>query len=302
VNILFNDLIPYSDAPDEIKNPSLTYFIKNDPGIIDLLDGGPANAIYDLLDGENANTSSDGNIDGGGASAIFDDEFDGGVAVYISDEYDGGHANDYYDETWDGGDALSNNKTIEIKLLEPSTINCYGVGNTNSKLIGIYLIDTFDNVYDEKHSFDKNGLYMLSQEYENIKQINIMFSGTHIGRIGAGYAINLKTAVPKEPTLISTAKPRVTLSGQSILGLGGYNYWSISLDTRYKIDKDKLNNIIAGYPLLSKGYPMFISFNNEEKLPIKRMYGAEKNQQELGFESSINKPLYSRRWVLEERF
>jgi hypothetical protein len=301
VNILFNDLIPYSDAPDELKNPSLTYFIKNEPEVIELLDGGLADAIYDLIDGENTSIPYDGNIDGGGALATFDDEFDGGGAVYISDEFDGGHANDYYDETWDGGDALSTKK-IEIRLLEPSAINCYGVGNTDSKLIGVYLIDTLDNTYYETHPFDKNGLYMLSQKYENIKQINIVFSGAHIGRIGTGYAINLKTAVPKEPTLISTAKPRVTLSGQSILGLGGYNYWSISLDTRYKIDKDKLNNIIAGYPLLSKGYPMFISFDNEEKLPIRRMYGNEKNQQALGFESSINKPLYSRRWVLEERF
>jgi hypothetical protein len=298
---LFNDLVQYSDAPDELKNPSLTYFIKNEPEVIYLLDGGMADAIYDLLDGENANTPSDGNIDGDEATATFDDEFDGGVAVYISDEFDGGHVNDYYDETWDGGNSLST-KEFEIRLHEPSTINCYGVGNTDSKVVGIYLIDTSNNTYYEAYPFDRNGLYMLSQKYENIKQINIVFSGTYIGRIGTGYAINMKTAVPKEPTLISTAKPRVTLSGQSILGLGGYNYWSISLDTRYKIDKDKLNNIITGYPLLSKGYPMFISFDNEEKLPIRRMYGNEKNQQALGFESSINKPLYSKRWVLEERF
>jgi hypothetical protein len=120
--------------------------------------------------------------------------------------------------------------------------------------------------------------------------------------VGAGYAVNLKTAVPKEPTLASTAKPRVTLSGQSIEGLGGYSYWQISLDTRYKIDKDKLSNIIAGYPLLSKGYPMFISFDDEKKLPIDRMYGVDTNQQQFGLESSINKPLYSRRFLLEERF
>ncbi|MDR2660826.1 MAG: hypothetical protein LBC17_02120 [Lactobacillaceae bacterium] len=301
MNILFNDLIPYSDAPDDIKNPSLTYFINNEPAIYDLLDGGPADAIYDLLDGENAATPSDGDIDGGGANATFDDEFDGGIAIYISDEIDGGHANDYYDETWDGGTSIST-KEFEIKLHEPSTINCYGAGNTDSKLVGIYLIDTSDNIYYEAHEFTRNGLYMLEKEYENIKQINLVFSGTHIGRVGTGYAINLRTSVPKEPTLVSTAKPRVTLSGQSILGLGGYNYWRISVDTRYKIDKDKLNSIIEGYKLLSKGYPMFISFDDEKKLPIDRMYGNDKNQQELSFESSINKPLFSRRFILEERF
>jgi hypothetical protein len=301
INILFHDIIPFSNAPDELKNPSLSYIIYNEADEIDLLDGGPADAIYDLLDAENADSPDDGMEDGGAALATFTDEFDGGVAVYISDEFDGGHAADYYDETWDGGDALST-KEYQIKLHEPSTINCFGAGNTNSRLIGIHLIDTSDNKYYEAHRFNRNGLYMLEREYLNIKQINMVFSGDYIGRVGTGRAINLKTAVPKEPTLASTAKPRVTLSGQTIQGLGGYNYWQISLDTRYKIDKDKLDNIIAGYSLLSKGYPMFISFDDEKKLPIDRMYGVDKNQQSLGFESSINKPLYSRRFFLEERF
>jgi hypothetical protein len=104
---------------------------------------------------------------------------------------------------------------------------------------------------------------MLEREYENIKQINLVFSGAYIGRFGTGYAVNLKTAIPKEPTLASTNKPRTTLSGQTIEGLGGYNYWRISVDTRYKIDKDKLNSIIEGYKVLSKGYPMFILFDDE---------------------------------------
>jgi hypothetical protein len=299
--ILFNDIIQYSDAPEEIKNPSLTYFMLNEQGTIELLDGGPADAIYDLLDAENADTPSDGDIDGGNANAIFDDEFDGGVAVYINDEFDGEHADAIFDETFDGGNVFST-KEFEIKLHKPSTINCYGVGNTDSKVVGIYLIDTLDNIYFEGYPFTRNGLYMLKREYENIKQINLVFSGTYIGRFGTGYAINLKTAIPKEPTLVSTAKPRITLSGQSILGLGGYNYWRISVDTRYKIDKDKLNNIIEGYGVLSKGYPMFISFDDEKKLPIDRMYGSDTNQQQLSFESSINKPLYSRRFIFEERF
>jgi hypothetical protein len=253
------------------------------------------------LDAENADTPSDGDIDGGEASAIFDDEFDGGIATYINDEFDGGHADAIFDETWDGGNVFST-KEIEIILDKPSTINCYGVGNTDSKIVGIYLIDIFDTVYYEAYPFTRNGLYMLKKAYENIKQINVVFSGTHIGRVGTGYAINLKTAIPKEPTLVSTAKPRITLSGQSILGLGGYTYWRISVDTRYKINKDTLHNIIEGYQVVSTGYPLFISFDDEKKLPIDRMYGCDTNQQEMGFESSINKPLFSRKFVFEERF
>jgi hypothetical protein len=301
MNLLLNDLIQYSNAPAEIKNPSLTYFMLNQPGTSEYLDGGPANATYNLLDGENAASPSSGDVDGGTATAYFDEEIDGGFALYIDDEYDGGHAADYYDETWNTGGALFT-KEFEIRLDKPSRINGYGVGNTDSKVVGIYLIDASNNVYYEGYLFDRNGLYMLEKEYENVTQINLVFSGTYIGRYGTGSAVNLKTAVPKEPTLVSTAKPRVTLSGQSILGLGGYNYWQISVDTRYKIDKNKFDDIVESYPLLSKGYPMFISFDDEQKLPIRRMYGVDKNQQALGFESSINKPLYSRRWIFEERF
>jgi hypothetical protein len=300
MNILFNDLVQYSDAPDEIKNPSLTYFFKNELRITDYIDGGPADAIYDLLDAENANSHSDGDIDGGMANAIFDDEFDGGVAFYINDEIDGGYAYAVFDEVVDGGDAYS--MEVEIRLNKPSVINCFGVGNTDSKKIIIVLIDASYNTYYEEHPFTRNGLYMLKKEYKDIKQINIVFSGEYMGRFGAGYAINLKTSIPKEPALVSTAKPRITLSGQSILGLGGYNYWRISVDTRYKIDKDKLNNIIDGYQVLSKGYPMFISFDDEDKLPIDKIYACDTSQQELSFESSINKPLFSRRFIFEERF
>jgi hypothetical protein len=301
MNVLFNDLIQYSDAPEEIRNPSLTLFIHNEPDTFDYLDGGLSDALYDLLDGENAATPSNGNIDGGGAEATFDDEFDGGIAVYINDEFDGGHANSLFDETWDGGHVFDT-KEITINLHEPSAINCFGAGNTDSKLVGISLTDIHNEVYYEGHSFTRNGLYMLERTYEHITKIGLVFSGTHIGRIGAGNAVNVKTSIPKEPTMVSTAKPRVTLSGQSIQGLGGYTYWRISVDTRYKIDKDKLHNIIEGYKVLSKGCPMFISFDDEAKLPIERMYGTDTNQQELGFESSINKPLYSRRFIFEERF
>jgi hypothetical protein len=265
------------------------------------LDGGVANEIYDLLDGEDAASLSSGDIDGGPANATFDDEFDGGVALYINDEFDGGNANSTFDEIWDGGHVFNTGEFI-INLNKPSAINSYGAARTNSAAVGIYLIDTSNNIFYEAFPFTRNGLYVMERDYENIKQIRLVFSGTYISRVGVGKSVNLRTAVPKEPTLISTAKPRVTLSGQSIEGLGGYNYWRISVDTRYKFDKDDFNNLIESFPVLSKGYPMFISFDTETKLPIDRMYGNDINQQSLSFESSINRPLYSRRWIFEERF
>jgi hypothetical protein len=192
---------------------------------------------------------------------------------------------------------------LEIVLHEPSTINGIGIGNMDSTDLQIELTDTGNNTFQETVLFSTNGLYLLSKEYTSINQITLFFTCTHIGRLACGKAVNLKTSIPKEPTLVSTNKPRVTLSGQVIEGLGGYAYRRVSLDTRYKIDNDKMNEIINGFPALSKGVPLFVSFEDEkERLPFERLYCNDTNQQELSFESSINKPLFSRRWVFEERF
>jgi hypothetical protein len=200
-------------------------------------------------------------------------------------------------------DYYSNPSEVEIVLKEPGFINCVGIGNTNSTNLDIELIDNSSASYSETVTFNENGLYLFNKNYENIIEINVTFDGSYIGRMAFGKAVNLKTSIPKEPTLVSTNKPRVTLSGQVIDGLGGYNYWRVSLDTRYKIDNEKLNEIIKGFPLLSKGLPMFVSFEDEgDRLPFKRLYVNDTAQQEIGFESSINKSLFSRRWNLEERF
>jgi hypothetical protein len=146
-----------------------------------------------------------------------------------------------------------------------------------------------------------NGLYLFPET--NAYDILIKCDGSYIGRIALGKAVNLKTSISKEPTLVSTNSPRITLSGQVIDGLNGYNYWRVSLDTRYKIDKEKMKEIIKGFPSLSRGLPMFVSFEDEkERLPFERLYVNDTNQQELSFESSINKNLFSRRWIFEERF
>jgi hypothetical protein len=199
-------------------------------------------------------------------------------------------------------DYYNNTSALEITLDNAETINCVGIGNTTAGAKQFQLINTGGTTYTENITFSKNGLYLLSTTYTNIKRIKIVTTGNY-GRIAAGLAINLRTSIPKEPTLVSTNKPRVTLSGQVIDGLDGYNYWRVSLDTRYKIDNDKLNEIIRGFPSLSKGLPIFVSFEDEiNRLPFSRLYANDTNQQELSFESSINKPLFSRRFVFEERY
>jgi hypothetical protein len=200
-------------------------------------------------------------------------------------------------------DFFDNPAEQKIVLPEPSTVNCIGIGNMDSSAVQIALTDTDNNMYTETVPYQENGLYLLGKTYESIEEIDVTFSCSHIGRLAFGKAVNIKTAIPKEPALVSTNKPRVTLSGQVIDGLGGYNYWQVSLDTRYKIDREKLSEITRGFPGLSRGLPMFVSFEDEkDRLPFKRLYVNDKNQQQISFESSINKNLFSRRFIFEERF
>jgi hypothetical protein len=200
-------------------------------------------------------------------------------------------------------DYYNNAADLEIILHEPGDIDCIGIGNMDAANIQIALTNTDNDSFQETIAFQENGLYVLNRNYANIKEIDIVFSSSHIGRLAFGKAVNLKTSIPKEPTFVSTNKPRITLSGQVIDGLGGYNYRRVSLDTRYKIDNEKLTEIIKAFPSLSKGLPMFVSFEDEkDRLPFERLYCNDTSQQEISFESSINKNLFSRKFVFEERF
>jgi hypothetical protein len=183
---------------------------------------------------------------------------------------------------------------ITVNLGHTRRINAFGIGNTDAAVV--YL--NFDGITWMATTISGNGLYLLPEMETD--RVTIRCDGSYIGRFALGKAVNLKTSIPKEPTLVSTNNPRVTLSGQVIDGLGGYDYWRVSLDTRYKIDRDKLSEIIKGFPSLSRGLPMFVSFEDEkERLPFERLYVNDTNQQELSFESSINKPLFSRRFIFE---
>jgi hypothetical protein len=69
----------------------------------------------------------------------------------------------------------------------------------------------YGELYREFIDFEGNGLYLLdktySHNYYNITEIEVTFSGSYIGRLAVGKAVNLKTSIPKEPTLCSTNTP-----------------------------------------------------------------------------------------------
>jgi len=190
---------------------------------------------------------------------------------------------------------------IIITLDKERQINSIGIANA-VKDSAFYI--TFNDIAATQFNltFAESGLYCFDKTI-NASQITIQTTSGHAGRIGAGIACNIPTAIAKEPAFCSTSQPRTTLSGQVISGLGGYNYRILSLDSRYKIDSKIMNEIQEGYKYTGMGYPFFIDLSVESyKLPFDKLYAIERNQRQMSFESGIKKFLYSRRFEFEERF
>ena len=197
-------------------------------------------------------------------------------------------------------DAFNINDEIVIELDKQRLINSIGIGYTNST----FFVITFNDIDNTEFNinYTESGLYCMDKTVL-ASQIKIKTNGSYVGRIGAGIACNIPTAIMKEPSYNSTAIPRVTLSGQSIAGLGGHNFKSISLDSRYKITKEIIKELEDGKKYIGMGYPFFIDLTIERyKLSFSKLYANETNQQNLLFQSGITKFLYSRRFEFEERF
>jgi hypothetical protein len=151
-------------------------------------------------------------------------------------------------------------------------------------------------------AFSGNGLYPMPSRIL-ASGFTLQTDGGYIGRLGAGIGVEICTSAQKEFGLNSTAEYRVTLSGQVIEGRGGYTYKTLSLDSRYQMREEAINELVAGYKYIGMGYPFFISLETEAyKLPFNKLYAAEKNQKTLVSESGIFAYRYSRRWDFEERF
>jgi hypothetical protein len=258
MKILFNDIIQYSDASENIKSPMLseTTYIEDNQLIINFDNPRPLNSI------------GIGNVDY--------------EAMTI---YDGWKADAIYNDVIDGGHA----DTIFENILD-----------------SLRFIISFNDVMNTVFIFryEKSGLYVMPKTITaSIMTINSNININIIGRIGAGMAINIPTAIAKEPSFNSTSEPRTTLSGQLVNGVGGYNYKTISLDSRYKINSFGINELKEGYKYIGMGYPFFIDLSVENyKLPYSKLYANERNQRSMSFESGIYRYLYSRRWEFEERF
>jgi hypothetical protein len=155
---------------------------------------------------------------------------------------------------------------------------------------------------EQKIQVSGNGLYRIIPVVTD--RITLTIDGTYIGRFAAGMAVDLPTAIAKEPGWASTAKSRKTLSGQVIPGAGGYTYRTVSVDVRYKIDKSALSEIeMAYHSQIGLGYPYFLLFDKESRrLPSIRLYAKDTKSEQYVFQGGISRYLFSRKFEFEECF
>jgi FlaG/FlaF family flagellin (archaellin) len=199
------------------------------------------------------------------------------------------------------------NNTITINLDKSREINSIGIGNAildnaSDPSFNITFYNGVVQVNSFSFTYIDNGLYIMPGT-ALANRIVIDTNAKTIGRVGAGLCVDIPTAIAKEPAFCSTSEPRITLSGQVVAGRGGYNYKTVSLDSRYKINSFAINEIKNGYKYIGMGYPFFIDLSVENyKLPFSKFYGIDTNQQNISFESGIKKYLYSRRFEFKECF
>ena len=136
--------------------------------------------------------------------------------------------------------------------------------------------------------------------------IDVSHGGTFIGRFAAGEYSSLGVSPSREPGFYTTANPRKTLSGQVVEGAGGITGRKISVDVRYKIDRDIFEKMESAYQnQISRGFPFFILFDKEYnsgngRFPWARLYG--QIDPDLVFQSSVNYFLYSKKYDFVECF
>ncbi|MGD8501177.1 MAG: hypothetical protein PVJ86_11050 [Phycisphaerales bacterium] len=187
------------------------------------------------------------------------------------------------------------NSSFTLNLDTAHDVDCIGIGNTDATEI------TVNGETVTLSTTEKNGLYILTTAL-NTDTLTVSHDGTFLGRFGAGVNRFLGAAPSREPGFYTTQQPRITASGQVIPGAGGVSGKVIQLDFRYKIDEDIYQDFEDAYASqLSKGFPFFLYFDKEtHRIPYERLYASTDN--EILFQSSVNRFLYSRKFKYTERF
>ena len=202
----------------------------------------------------------------------------------------------------DASDELKSPSLADVEINSIGTItldatydiNCIGIGYTDATEV----IINGETIVPE--TTEQNGLYELVTPL-NTNTLVVSHNGTYIGRLAAGLKRTLGASPTNEPGFYTTQTPRVTASGQTVEGAGGVSGRRIDLDFRYKFTETIYTDIQTAYAgQLAKGFPLFMFFDIETRMPYTRLYASTDNN--LLFQGAVNRFLYSRRFSFLERF
>lgn len=194
------------------------------------------------------------------------------------------------DDRWVGTSA-----TIDISSPSAGVITGFGIGGTDATEVTIngetVLLD----------AEERDGLYELVSAIDSASPVVFSHNGTYVGRLALGTVRALYGAPMHDQGFYTTQQNRVTATGAVVPGAGGYSGRRISLDFRYKFTETIYRDIEAAFPdQLARALPLFLWFDRESRMPFTRMYAGINN--DLLFQSSVNRFLYSQRLEFMERF
>lgn len=300
MKMIINDLMQFSDLPDELKSPSLADRYEN-TGILIVNFNIPSEySTFNIFNGILSQPISYG---ASLISGILSQPLSiGPLEVILTDDI----PNDLIDDVSNdlvNFDFINGNTPIDGVLSQPMSVSgsdefdCLGIGGTDATQI---IINSDIVLNSPDGAAFKAGLYEIGQSI-TASQITIEHNGTYMGRIAAGECRALCISPSREPGFFSNIKTRRSLSGQVIAAAGGYGGEVLGVDFRYKVDRTIYTDFQRAYVTqIMAGFPFFLDFDNDDWLPRNKFYGQTDNQ--MIFQSSINGFKYSRRFEFREAF
>jgi len=270
MKILINDLMQFSDLPDDLKSPSLQDRFPNS-GILTVNFIIPDEyATFNIFDGI---LSQPMFIN----STTYDGVLNQPLSVNGSNIYNG---------------VLSQ----PLSVLGADEFDCIGFGGTDATEI---IINGSISIHSGGGAF-KKGLYEIG-EIVTANQVTIEHNGTYMGRIAVGVCKEMAISPTREPGFFTNVKRRVSSSGAVIPAAGGYAGQIVGVDFRYKIDRDIYTELQRAYATqIAPGFPFFLDFDSNDWLPVDKFYGYTDNK--MLFQSSINGFKFSKRFEFQEAF
>jgi len=262
MNILFNDVIQYSNAPKELKSPALSDTCEIKGSLNIYLDKIHEINSIGIGNAGNANTNRDFIIfDGGRADTVHDTILDGGRADTVF--------------------------TITIDANPFMTIYFY-LNNVNNYIFTV--------------SNNENGLYVMNNTIRADRiliETRLNYIGRFAAGIACNIPTAVMKEPSflstSEPRITLSGQVVKGAGGYNYRAVSLDSRYKITQEIMSEFDKGK-KYIGAGYPffidLTEEGY----------KLPFKKLYANEKNQRSMTFQSGVTRFLYSRRFEFEERF